>query len=64
MSPTKGVRGKTLEGNPKWETSAGRHRGCRKKKIITAKGILCRHASAVTFSYHATLPVIQRAGFS
>lgn len=52
------MRGKTLEGNPKWEINSRKHRGCTRKKIKTAKGILCRHASAVTFSYHATVPVV------
>lgn len=59
MSPTKGYMGKHLKGIQSGGTNArGRHRGCIKKEIRTAKGIPCRHASAVTFSYHATRPVI------
>lgn len=32
--------------------------GMQKEKTNTAKGILYRHASSVTFSHHATSPVI------
>lgn len=35
-----------------------KYRECRKEKTSTAKQILYRHASVVTFSHHATGPII------
>jgi len=51
-------QGKHRETKEREGDNSRKHGECRKKKTIAAKGIFHRHASAVTFSHHATGPVI------